>query len=30
MKISIQENGKEEKVIFEDKEGKTYARLFKD
>lgn len=30
MKISIQEYGEEEKVIYEDKEGKTYARLFKN
>lgn len=30
MKISIQEYGEEEKVIYEDKEGETYARLFKN
>ncbi len=30
MKISIKEGREEEIVIFEDKEGETYARLFKD
>ena len=30
MRISILEDGGEEIVIFEDKEGETYARLFKD
>lgn len=29
MRISIQEGREEEEIIFEDKEGETYARLFK-